>query len=58
MPLIWLHLLDQPDVDFVSTFQKLKYELTVEDVYDLLEVLEVKRYKNYEEQMRDKDANR
>jgi hypothetical protein len=45
MPLIWLHLLlDEKIVDKAETLMKLKYEYTVDDVYDLLEFLEVQDF--------------
>lgn len=51
MPLVWISILDNAETDYVSTLQKLKYELTVDDVYDLLEYLEYKKWKNHEEML-------
>lgn len=51
MPLVWISILDNAETDYVSTLQKLKYELTVDDVYDLLEYLEYKKWKSHEEML-------
>lgn len=51
MPLAWISILDNAETDYVSTLQKLKYELTVDDVYDLLEYLEYKKWKSHEEML-------
>lgn len=58
MPLAWIAVLSSPDVDFVSAFQKLKYELTIEDVYDLLEIIEFKKWENFEKQQAQEEANK
>lgn len=43
----WLHILqaDKP----LATYYQLEYELTVPDVYDLLEILEVERFYKIEQ---------
>mgnify|MGYP007060323513 CR=1 FL=1 len=58
MPIVWLHILDNPNVNFIDTLMKLKYELTVEDVYDLLEYLEYLKFKNHEEYLRQKEESK
>lgn len=59
MPMEWLHILLHNKVyDKASTFEKLKYDWTVDDVHDFLEVLSVQDYYQHEENERMKDQGR
>ncbi len=57
MPMEWYSVLSMEGVDKVSALQKLKYEYTVEDVYDLLEMSEIDKFMQLEEQRISKGNN-
>lgn len=59
MPMEWLHALASPSTkDKPSLLMKLKYEMTIADVYDLLEYQEYEKMVNYEEYVRSQKSNR
>ena len=57
MPMEWYAILSIDGIDKVSTLQKLKYELTVADVHDLLEINEVDKFLKHEERRLSKGNN-
>lgn len=58
MPMQWLNVLAHHTTkDKASLLQKLKYEMTVADVYDLLEYHSYEDYRSYEQYRKDKQNN-
>ena len=57
MPMEWYSVLSIEGIDKVSTLQKLKYELTVSDVHDILEINEVDKFLKHEERRLSKGNN-
>lgn len=59
MPMEWLHALAHPSTkDKPSLLMKLKYEMTIDDVHDLLEYQEYEKWVNYEEYKRQEQERR
>lgn len=59
MPIPWLHVLAHPTTkDKASLLLKLKYEMTVADVHDLLEYQSYENWVNYEEYMKQKEKQK
>ena len=55
MPIQWLQVLAHPTTkDKPSLLQKLKYEMTVSDVHDLMEYQAYENWISYEEYMKSK----
>lgn len=55
MPLEWLQVLaHKSTTDKANLLLKLKYEMTVSDVHDLIEYQSYENWQNYEEYMRSK----
>ena len=57
MPMEWYAILNMEGIDKVTALQKLKYEYTVADVYDLLEINEIDKFMQFEEQRISKGNN-
>jgi hypothetical protein len=59
MPLQWMEVLGHPTVkDKVRMLEKLKYEYTVNDVYDLIEYLNWENWQNFEEYEKEKERSK
>ncbi len=53
MPIEWLHVLAHPSSkDKPSLLLKLKYDMTISDVHDLMEYQEYESWVNFEEHKR------
>lgn len=59
MPFEWLSILAHPIItEKTSTLLKLKYEMTVDDVYDLLEYLSYEDWKEDERRIAEEAQNK
>lgn len=57
MPMEWYSVLRMKGVDPVNALLKLKYEYTVADVHDLMEISEIDNFLDSEEQRITKGSN-
>lgn len=55
MPIQWLEVLSHPTTkDKASLLMKLKYEMTIDDVYDLLEYQDFENWRGHEDYLNSK----
>lgn len=58
MPIEWLQVLAHPtSEDKASLLYKLKYEMTIEDVHDLIEYQQYENWMNHEEMLNSQKEN-